>query len=718
MARRLVVGPATGPGANHVPRLDGAIGDGGAPGRTSTTRPGAPSFARASPPLLLLLRGSAALFALALLSAWTQLPGLYGPSGLLPLRELFASVAVRASGAASATDAARQLRHAPGRIIAPAVAQLPSLLWLAPLLGGVALSTLLEVLVLAAALAAAVYAIRGRLFGRTAPAHCLFFIALLAVYATLVSAGGTFFHFQWDALLLEMGCISALAAAGPDAAVGHALARWLTFRLLFQSGIVKLASGCPTWWQLTALDWHYESQPLPTPASWYAHNLPAWINRLGVVGTFVIEIGLAPLFLAPHAELRRLAAAATTLLMALITITGNYGWFNVQTVVLCWSTGLGYGSAGSDASRRRRTRWLIVAVGAVAAAALSARFFDLRIDNAMELRARVQFTMRDLQRFLAVAVPTSVLIGAASVGLAALQPVYGALVQLRQHRLRALLGAVRAGVLAACVLAYFAATLVPYAREHDATTYARLPTLAHRAYERLAPYSLANAYGLFRRMTGVGGRPELIVEAAFARDRPTAWTELDFQFKPGNVSAAPRLTAPHQPRLDWQMWFASLGSIHHNGWLVMLCARLMQGVPEVRWLLAPRVDALIAKHQAPVAVRIRAFIYHYTKSRSSTAWWHREPQRPAGGAYLPEVSLQHAGLQEFLHQQLAYERSFRMLDTNVSWLGRALAGITDGARALAHALDGAGGARSGPLLCWAAALPMMAMMATQTHRRI
>lgn len=38
------------------------------------------------------------------------------------------------------------------------------------------------------------------------------------------------------------------------------LVKWLAFRLMFCSGVVKLSSRCPTWWGLTALDWHYESQ--------------------------------------------------------------------------------------------------------------------------------------------------------------------------------------------------------------------------------------------------------------------------------------------------------------------------------------------------------------------------------------------------------------------------------------------------------------------------
>jgi hypothetical protein len=86
---------------------------------------------------------------------------------------------------------------------------------------------------------------------------------------------------------------------------------------------------------------------------------------------------------------------------------------------------------------------------------------------------------------------------------------------------------------------------------------------------------LTNSYGLFRRMTGVGGRPELIIEGANDENGP--WMEYEFLYKPGHPFRPPPLVAPHQPRLDWQMWFAALGSYEHNPWLVNLIYRLLLG---------------------------------------------------------------------------------------------------------------------------------------------
>ena len=76
-----------------------------------------------------------------------------------------------------------------------------------------------------------------------------------------------------------------------------------------------------------------------------------------------------------------------------------------------------------------------------------------------------------------------------------------------------------------------------------------------------------------RRMTGVGGRPEVILEGADSVGGP--WSQYEFLYKPGNTSSAPQFMLPHQPRLDWQMWFAALGSYQHNPWLLSLVFRLL-----------------------------------------------------------------------------------------------------------------------------------------------
>ena len=152
------------------------------------------------------------------------------------------------------------------------------------------------------------------------------------LYLTVCIAGQTFLSFQWDLLLLEAGLLAALLPLRTR--IAPLLFRLLLFRFMFLSGCVKLLSGDPSWTALSALDFHYETQPLPTPLAWYAHLLPAWFDRLCVVATFVIELALPFLIFAPRRP-RMLAAWGFIGLETFIALTGNYNFFNFLTVALC-----------------------------------------------------------------------------------------------------------------------------------------------------------------------------------------------------------------------------------------------------------------------------------------------------------------------------------------------------------------------------------------------
>ena len=105
-------------------------------------------------------------------------------------------------------------------------------------------------------------------------------IVLFAFYLSLTIAGQTFFSFQWDILLLETGFLAIFFAPlkwrlsakqeAPYLGVGLFLLKLLLFKLMFMSGVVKLTSGDDSWWNLTALDYHYWTQPLPTVLGWWA----------------------------------------------------------------------------------------------------------------------------------------------------------------------------------------------------------------------------------------------------------------------------------------------------------------------------------------------------------------------------------------------------------------------------------------------------------------
>ena len=103
---------------------------------------------------------------------------------------------------------------------------------------------------------------------------------------------------------------------------------------MLMSGAVKLLSGDAVWSSFSALKFHYQTQPLPTPIAWYMHQLPGWFQEASVVVMFAIELGAPLLIFAPR-RVRFLAGIAIVFLQVLILLTGNYTYFNLLTIALC-----------------------------------------------------------------------------------------------------------------------------------------------------------------------------------------------------------------------------------------------------------------------------------------------------------------------------------------------------------------------------------------------
>ncbi|XP_058684652.1 lipase maturation factor 2, partial [Poecile atricapillus] len=352
-------------------------------------------MAEAAGPRALFLGGLAAVYTAAFGSLYLQIPGLYGAEGLLP--------------------AVRLLRELPGQGLWERLRGFPTLLWLCPHLGldteqGMELLCVLGVL--------------GSLGALLCPSlrHCLLFALLRMFYLSLYQVGQVFLYFQWDSLLLEAGFLAVLVAplkvlpgGTPGWQPQHGVplwgVRWLLFRLLFQSGVVKLSSRCPTWWGLTALTHHFESQCLPTPGAWLAHQLPLWLLKLAVVATLVIEVAVPLLFLAPLRRLRLWAFYCQVLLQTLIILTGNYNFFNALTIVLCFSLldqqhlQLWMGRARRPHGPRwpPRPGWLLARLLEVATLGAlllgTARCFGLRVHGGV-LEANVAFTHHEFSSWL------------------------------------------------------------------------------------------------------------------------------------------------------------------------------------------------------------------------------------------------------------------------------------------------------------------------------
>jgi hypothetical protein len=143
-------------------------------------------------------------------------------------------------------------------------------------------------------------------------------------------------------------------------------------------------------------------------------------------------------------------------------------------------------------------------------------------------------------------------------------------------------------------------------------------------------FRIVNGYGLFRVMTK--DRCEIILEGS---SDGIDWLPYEFKWKPGDVNRAPGWCAPHQPRLDWQMWFAALGTPRENPWFIGLTLRLLQGSRDVNGLLANNPFP----EKPPHYIRAMFYRYRFTTNdelRQTGAWWKREELRE----YLPSVSLE------------------------------------------------------------------------------
>jgi len=439
------------------------------------------------------LRALGVIYAIAFVSFGVQAAGLAGSHGILPVADFLKAVRTAAGGTAPW--------------------QVPTLLWLN-----------------ASDAALAALWIAGALLGIGAAAgfkQRLLLAGCLFLWLSVCAAGQEFLSFQWDYLLAEAGFLALFADHSP---VRIFLFRWLLFRLMFFSGAVKLLSGDPTWRNLTALSYHYQTQPLPTPLAWWMYQLPASFQKFSAVVVFCVEL-LAPfLFLSPR-TFRRIGGAATIGLQLLILLTGNYAYFNWLTIALCL--------------------WLFI-------------------------EPEVRKGPRPLPHRA---------ISAALAGFIAM-------------------------VSFLLFIELFNGPMPP-----------GTPEILHA----VAPLRIVNSYGLFAVMTTT--RPEIVVEGSADGEN---WRAYEFPYKPGNPLRPPPVVAPHQPRLDWQMWFAALGTYQQNRWFVNFMVRLLQGDRAVIGLLSynPFPNA------PPRYIRARLYEYHFTRP-GEKGWWRREER----GIYFPGVSL-------------------------------------------------------------------------------
>jgi lipase maturation factor 1 len=508
------------------------------------------------------LRMLGLIYLIAFVSLWVQVDGLVGSNGISPVSRFLPAV--------------RQ------QLGPDAYFLLPTLCWfdssnafLHFLCGGGVVLSLVLILGIAPALS---------------------LVALFVFYLSLTIAGQVFLSFQWDVLLLETGFLSIFlapwqlwprellwwpgssafawlrrdkatpATAPPVSRAGVFLLKFLLFKLILMSGVVKLTSGDDSWgwlnhsfhWgALTALDYHYWSQPLPTVFAWWTDKTPEWFKHFSVAFCLAVEI-VAPFFIWAPRRLRLVAAGLMIFLQIVIALTGNYCFFNLLTIALCL---------------------LLIDDSVVGTDRRAVRAHTIGAPNASPAR-----TGRALPGRLCS---------------------YGAI-------------AVIVVTFPINVWLIFSA-FKPQSRP---------PGWLVNFYQQLEAFRIVNGYGLFRVMTK--DRCEIVIEGS---TDGVEWEPYEFKWKPGDVKRVPGWCAPHQPRLDWQMWFAALEAPEQNPWLVGLIVRLLEGSQDVTGLLArnPFPD------KPPKYIRAMFYRYRFTTNeerQQTSAWWKRQELRE----YLPTIS--------------------------------------------------------------------------------
>lgn len=185
--------------------------------------------------------------------------------------------------------------------------------------------------------------------------------------------------------------------------------------------------------------YHFESQCIPTPAAWYAHHLPQWLLKLGVVGTFVIEIAVPFLFFIPNAGIKLVAFWLQVLFQVSIIITGNYNFFNLLTIILCFSLLNDDQLCSLDVVKRFRrsahnltckicsdrsershsaTSKLSAVIAYFTYFSLvywSARIFNVSLNSDGTIDSNIAFSMEDFDKFVLKAIPISIAIGILSL---------------------------------------------------------------------------------------------------------------------------------------------------------------------------------------------------------------------------------------------------------------------------------------------------------------
>jgi lipase maturation factor 1 len=482
-------------------------------------------------PRWIFLRALALIYLSAFYSLLFQVKGLIGPDGILPATDYLQAVNASMHG--------RQFWFA------------PSLLWFGA-------SNHALMVVCWAGLGASLLAL-SNIWPRVSLAACLI------LFLSFVSVAQDFSGYQSDGMLLEAGFIALFFAPpglrpgfgdrNPPSRASLFLLQWEWFRIYFESGVAKIASGDVSWRTLRAMDDYYQNGPLPTWIGWYVQQLPHWFHASATAYTLLTETLIVWMLFLPR-RWRIVCFCIVTPFETSIILTANYTFLNYLVLLL-----------GILLLDDRTFGWL--------------------------LPQRVQSFFGALQP-------------AGNVAEAA----HSQQGKFAWTKKLVPFGRVVSGLCLGLVF-YSATAQLIWMLEP------RLP-ISQAPVRWLDPFRIANRYGLFAVMTHE--RYEIEFQGSADGKR---WIAYPFRYKPQSIDRAPGIYAPYQPRFEWNLWFASLGSWREFRFVIWTEERLLKNDPDVLALFAKNPFA----EEAPKQVRAVIYQYWFTDLRTKHVngnWWRRE----------------------------------------------------------------------------------------------
>lgn len=411
------------------------------------------------------------------------------------------------------------------------------------------------------------------------------FLLMWIFYLSIVSMGGPFFNYQWDNLLLESGllCVFILPWRMLEPPLVQAGYRYRTsilllfyillFRLMLESGLIKLLHGSANWANLTAMNTYYETQLLPTVFAYWLHWMPKWMQMASVAATLIVEL-VVPFFIFAGSQFRRLRIFAFVVFAALqvaIFISGNHGFFNIITLGITF----------------------------------------VILDDAVLVR----FLPRSfVQRFNVSEAVSETDAKPVSLCRSAFPLDYRQLFADKKF----------CRVLLPVIAVYTICSGMRFLERCELLT-EKTPVIGapFEFVTRVAgAWHLASGFGLYEVV--FKKRTEIVVEGSLdGRD----WAPYLFKYKIEDPNVAPPFVEPMQPRLDWRMRFAALADAHKTPWFMKFVGNLLSNSPDTRSLLAR--DPF--NGQPPRYIRAGLFEYEFCnpqRLKEAGSYWNYKFIRP------------------------------------------------------------------------------------------